>query len=101
MSLPALVPSQAANDAAAAVLAMRGAGAEWADVPTPARYAFRATVVSIFNPAAPHLLADVVEYLVANNKAFGFSAHTVDQLIDAAVVARAAAETSPDDPFAG
>jgi hypothetical protein len=102
--LPALVPSTAAVDAAARRYAlnndpsMRGMGFDLA--PAHVQNWYRGEALTLLNAAGPHLLADVLEYAVTNHKAFEFSAHTADQLLDALLKARAAAAPETSDPWA-
>lgn len=92
-SLSTLVPSSAATEAAGRKLAtvldpaMRHQG-HWENVSPYVRHHYTSEALGILNRSGPHLVADVLEHLVANHKEFGFSAHTVDQLIDATLLAK-------------
>jgi hypothetical protein len=97
-TLPVLVPSAAATTAAGrhfAGLVDPRLKREWDEAPRYVRHHYQQTALDLLNAAAPHLLADVLEHLVVNHAAFGLSATTVDQLLDAGTQARATLGTSP------
>lgn len=89
------VASETAVENAGRALAIRNQPTfKWEEAKPWEKVYYAQSALDALTKAAPHLVPGVLLYLIENHKAFRFSAHTVDQLMDAMSLARQSAETS-------